>query len=381
MTKQIKIKLPNISYSVFFGNNILVDVVNRINFLPVDKCLVIIDKKVFNHHSFLIKKSFANANCKTYNYLFTATEKNKNLIQVQKIEKELIEKYFSRNSVIVAIGGGLTGDVSGFAASLYMRGIKFIQVPTTLLAMVDSSVGGKTGVNFDHKKNLLGTFYQPDSVFIYKEFLNTLPKKELTSGAGEIFKYAFLADKSNYKKLKQDLIKLYSDQLVYLDTTIKSCISIKSNIVIHDEKEVTGLRKILNLGHTFAHAIEVASNYKIKHGEAVICGIFCSLFVSESLGLINKHILYSCLHDFHFIRISRIFNNLVAEEIYRLMASDKKNFNGQIKLVLLADIGNIVVDVSTEKPVIIDSIERLKWYSDNQNRFKRGKLSSFEGET
>ena len=381
MTKQIKIKLPNNSYSVFFGNNILVDVVNRINLLPVDKCLVIIDKNVFNHHSFFIKKSFASANCKTFNYLFTATEKNKNLIQVQKIEKELSEKYFSRNSIVVVIGGGLTGDVGGFAASLYMRGIKFIQVPTTLLAMVDSSVGGKTGVNFNQKKNLLGTFYQPDSVFIYKEFLSSLPKKELISGAGEIFKYAFLADKYNYKKLKQDLFKLYSNQLVNIDLTIKSCIVIKSGIVVEDEKEVTGLRKILNLGHTFAHAIEVASNYKIKHGEAVICGIFCSLFVSESLGLISKNMLFSFLCDFYFIRISRIFKNLVPEEIYRIMGSDKKNFNGQIKLVLIADIGNIVVDVSTEKPIIVDSIERLKWYSDNQDRFKRGKLSGFEGET
>lgn len=380
MIKQIKIKLPDNSYSVFLGNDPLSEVINRINALPIDKCLVVIDRNVYNYHSLLIKKYFANINCKSYVYIFTATEKNKNFAQVQKIEKQLSDYNFSRNSVIVAIGGGLTGDVVGFAASIFMRGIRFIQIPTTLLAMVDSSVGGKTGVNFDKKKNFIGTFYQPDSVFINPDFLSTLPQRELISGAGEIFKYAFLADAKNYKKLKLSLYKLFTGENINFNSTIKSCIEIKSNIVMQDEKEITGLRKILNLGHTFAHAFEVTSYYKLKHGEAVIGGIFCALFISEYFGLISKNMLFKYLSDFYFIKLNRIFKSLPLEEIYKSMLSDKKNIGNKIRLVLLADVGNIVVDVISEKPTILESLERLKWFVDNQYRFKRGKLSDFEGE-
>ena len=237
-------------------------------------------------HSLLIRKTFALLDCKVSTYTFSANEKNKSLAQTEKIYKFLTDNAFDRNSIIVALGGGITGDIAGYVASTYMRGIRFIQIPTTLLSMVDSSVGGKTGVNFNHKKNMIGTFYQPDFVAIYPEFLSTLPKRELHSGAGEIFKYAFLADIKNYNLLKNNLSKLFSNKLFDIENTIQSCLKIKANVVENDEKEITGLRKILNLGHTFAHAFEVESNYKLKHGEAVIGGIFCALFLSEILGYI-----------------------------------------------------------------------------------------------
>lgn len=210
--------------------------------------------------------------------------------------------------------------------------------------------------------------------------MSTLPQRELISGAGEIFKYAFLADAKNYKKLKLSLYKLFTYENINLNSTIKSCIEIKSNIVMQDEKEITGLRKILNLGHTFAHAFEVTSYYKLKHGEAVVGGIFCAFFISESLGLISKNMLFKYLSDFYFIKLNRIFKTLPLEEIYKSMLSDKKNIGNKIRLVLLADVGNIVVDVISEKPTILESLERLKWFVDNQYRFKRGKLSDFEGE-
>ncbi|MFZ1517204.1 MAG: hypothetical protein WAU11_00425, partial [Ignavibacteriaceae bacterium] len=136
----------------------------------------------------------------------------------------------------------------------------------------------------------------------------------------------------------------------------------------------------LNLGHTFAHAFEVTSYYKLKHGEAVVGGIFCAFFISESLGLISKNMLFKYLSDFYFIKLNRIFKTLPLEEIYKSMLSDKKNIGNKIRLVLLADVGNIVVDVISEKPTILESLERLKWFVDNQYRFKRGKLSDFEGE-
>lgn len=381
MSQQIKVKLTETAYSIIIGSDSLDKLIKHINSLQVDKCLIVVDKNVFKYHSLLIKKTFTSLNCKTYNYIYTANEKSKSLSEVQKIEKFLTENYFTRNSVIVAIGGGITGDVCGFAANIFMRGIKIIQIPTTLLAMVDSSVGGKTGVNFDNKKNLLGTFYQPNSVYIYPDFLKTLPKRELHSGAGEIFKYAFLADASNYKKLKNDLRKLFLDRDVILDRTISSCLKIKSNIVMQDEKEFTGLRKILNFGHTFAHAFETTSNYKIKHGEAVIGGIYCALFISESMGYIKKYILNDFISDFSFIKPNKNLLNLNNLQVFKSMISDKKNKSGNIRIVLLDAIGEIVVDVPVTKASIFEAIEMMKMFIKNKNRFKRGKLSSFEGET
>jgi 3-dehydroquinate synthase len=295
-----------------------------------------------------------------FHFSFNSSEKNKSLKSVEKIYSFLSEKYFDRNSAIVVIGGGIIGDVAGFAASSYMRGIKFFQVPTTLLSMVDSSVGGKTGVNFYKRKNLVGTFYQPEAVFINPDFLSSLPKRELYSGAGEVFKYSFLANKKNYSLIKQNLIKLFNHQVVDYDQIISACLKIKASIVKQDEKETKGLRKVLNLGHTFAHAFEVESNYKIKHGEAVIAGIFCALNLSEKSGYLNKNKLELFIRDFSFFKIHNQIKKFATENIFEKMSGDKKNELGQIKLVLLQDVGNVIVDAILDKKQIISAIRSIK---------------------
>jgi len=177
----------------------LLKTVEKINKLSVSKCLLIVDQNVLKYHSLLIRKTFALLDCKVYNYTYSANEKNKSLTQIEKIYKFISNNSFDRNSIIVALGGGITGDIAGYAASTFMRGIKFIQIPTTLLSMVDSSVGGKTGVNLNNQKNMIGTFYQPELVAIYPDFLTTLPNRELKSGAGEIFKYSFKKKKKKKK--------------------------------------------------------------------------------------------------------------------------------------------------------------------------------------
>ncbi|MEO8233680.1 MAG: 3-dehydroquinate synthase [Ignavibacteriota bacterium] len=360
MAKQIKVNLKDKSYPIIIGDNSLAKAIETINKSSVSKCLLIIDKNVLKYHSMLIRKTFALLNCKVYTYTFSATEKNKSLAQTEKIYKFLIENSFDRNSIIVAVGGGITGDIASFAASTYMRGIKLIQVPTTLLSMVDSSVGGKTGVNFNQQKNNIGSFYQPKFVAIYHEFLSTLPKRELYSAAGEIFKYSFLADEKNYSLLKRNLYKLFSRQSFDIDKIIFACLKIKTSIVENDEKETTGLRKILNLGHTFAHAFEVQSNYKLKHGEAVICGIYCALFLSESLGYLSKERLNKFLKDLAFIKPKKDLLVLNSNIVFQLMSTDKKNSMGKIKFVLIEEIGSIVVDATAQKSLVLDSIERMK---------------------
>ena len=360
MAKVINVKLSDKSYPIFIGNDSLSKTVEKINKLSASKCLLIVDQNVLRFHSLLIRKTFALLDCKVFHYTFSANEKNKSLAQTEKIYKFLTDNAFDRNSIIVALGGGITGDIAGYAASTYMRGIRFIQIPTTLLSMVDSSVGGKTGVNFNYKKNMIGTFYQPDFVAIYPEFLSTLPKRELHSGAGEIFKYAFLADIKNYNLLKNNLSKLFSNQSFDIENTIQSCLKIKANVVESDEKEVTGLRKILNLGHTFAHAFEVESNYKLKHGEAVNGGIFCALFLSEILGYISTEKLNSILSEFSFIKPNKKLGTMNVDLVFNSMGSDKKNSLGKKRFVLIEEIGNIIVDVAAEKSLILEAITHMK---------------------
>jgi 3-dehydroquinate synthase len=298
--------------------------------------------------------------CKIFNYIFIANERNKSLKQVENIYKFLNSNNLGKDSLIIAVGGGITGDISGFTASTYMRGIRYYQVPTTLLSMVDSSVGGKTGVNFLNNKNLIGTFFQPEAVYILPDFLKTLPKRELFSGAGEVFKYSFLSDKENYIFLKKNLSKLFYENKINYTEVIKSCLSIKANIVKQDEREITGLRKILNLGHTFAHAFEVESNYKLKHGEAVIGGIFCAIILSEIVGFLDKAKSHTIMNDFSFIKIHKYVRNMNSELVYQKMLGDKKNSAGKMNLVLIENIGSLVVDVILPKAQIIESIERMK---------------------
>lgn len=360
MARLIIVKLSDKSYPIIIGSDSLAKTVEKINRLSVSKCLLVADQNVLKYHQLLIRKTFALLECKVFNYSFTANERNKSLAQTENIYKFLINNSFDRNSIIVGLGGGITGDIAGFAASTFMRGIKLVQVPTTLLSMVDSSVGGKTGVNFNHQKNMIGTFYQPEFVSIYPDFLSTLPKKEFQSGAGEIFKYSFLADKKKYDLLKNNLLKLFSIKSFNVEKTISACLRIKANIVENDEKEITGLRKILNLGHTFAHAFEVESNYKLKHGEAVIGGIFCALFLSEILGYMAADKLNFILNDFSFIKPNKILALLNSEKVFSTMSNDKKIISGSKRFVLAEDIGSIVVDATSDRSSVLESIEKMK---------------------
>jgi len=360
MFKVINVKLTDKNYPILIGNDTLSKTVERINTLSVSKCLLIADQNVLKYHSRLIRRTFALLDCKVYNYSFYANEKNKSLVKTERIYKFLSENSFDRNSMIVALGGGIIGDIAGYAASTFKRGIQLIQIPTTLLSMVDSSVGGKTGVNFNNRKNMVGTFYHPKFVAIYPGFLSTLPKRELQSGAGEIFKYSFLADKKNYNLLKDSLTNLFSTGSFDIEKTIHACLRIKANIVENDEKEVTGLRKILNLGHTFAHSFEVESNYSLKHGEAVIGGIFSALFLSEILGYMTKEKLNRILKDFNFVRPHKNLALMNVNSVFNIMSSDKKSSMGHNKLVLLEDIGNIVVDVVSAKSSVLNSIKKMK---------------------
>jgi 3-dehydroquinate synthase len=257
---------------------------------------------------------------------------------------------------VLAIGGGITGDVAGFAASTYMRGIKYVQVPTTLLSAVDSSVGGKTGINFNDTKNIIGSFYQPDLVLIDSNFFKTLHNEEILCGVGELIKYAFITSPKFSKYLINNLENILSLDEKTIVKVISESVRYKGDVVFNDEKE-RGLRKVLNFGHTFAHAVEVEQNHKVKHGQAVIIGIACALYLSKKVGLINDEQLKN------YLRILKPFEKLISvkkydrNKLYSIMGRDKKNTSGNIKFVLIKDIGQIVLDYEAEKKDVFYAID------------------------
>jgi 3-dehydroquinate synthase len=265
-------------------------------------------------------------------------------------------KKYNRDTLIIAAGGGVVGDLAGYAAATFMRGVQLVHLPTTLLAMVDSSIGGKTGINFNKNKNIIGAFFQPEFVMADLEFLKTLPKSEIICGTGEIIKYAYLSNNDFFNYVNDNLNEILICNLTVLDKVISESVKIKSAVVKQDEKE-TGLRKILNLGHTFAHAYESELNFRIKHGEAVIAGLISALYLSNRLKILSKEKFDRFIKLPLKINLSAAFNKLNKENVYNRMFSDKKSRGGRIKFVLLADTGKILIDVDASKADIYYALE------------------------
>ena len=282
-------------------------------------------------------------------YFFKANEINKNINYINKILDILLAKNFSRDDCLISVGGGITGDVAGFAASLFKRGIKFINIPTTLLAQVDSSIGGKTGVNSKYGKNLIGSFYQPDLVVSDIQFLKTLPKREIICGYGEILKHSLIASKSFYNFLNKNNSKIFNLSSPFIEKAIYQSCKIKKKVVEKDENE-KGLRKILNFGHTFAHAYEASLGYskRLNHGEAVILGLKTALNFSLINNLIEKKEYTSIINHIYNSKlpssINKYFKKKDLNKILNFMTKDKKNNSQKINLVLLKKIGSPIIN-------------------------------------
>ncbi|BAI79944.1 3-dehydroquinate synthase [Deferribacter desulfuricans SSM1] len=255
-------------------------------FVPdYENAYFLIDSNVYHFHKYRFN-SLENV------FIFESSEKNKNFDNVQKVLSWLRENRCKRHDTLVVVGGGIVGDLGGFAASIYMRGINFVQVPTTLLSMVDSSVGGKTGINFHDTKNLIGAFKQPIEVVIDTSFLDTLPEVEYQNGLAEVLKYGLMFDKqfADFLNDNYDSILNKTNDNVIADMIYKCC-KIKGEVVKEDEFE-QGIRKFLNFGHTIGHAIEVDSDHKIKHGYAVAIGMYLESLIGMELGELDEDTVY-----------------------------------------------------------------------------------------
>ena len=278
----------------------------------------------------------------------------------------MLNKNFSREDILISIGGGITGDIAGYAASLFKRGLKFINIPTTLLAQVDSSIGGKTGVNTKQGKNLIGSFYQPKLVISDTDFLKTLPKREIICGYGEILKHSLISNKNFFQLLNKNFEKILKFKSPYIEKTIYESCKIKKKVVEKDEKE-RNLRKILNFGHTFAHAYEASLNFskKFNHGEAVILGMTTALNFSKSNNFLPPNEFKIILDH---IKKSNLPNNIKeyfflkdVNKIISFMINDKKNSTNKINLILLKKIGTPLINKKFSK-------EKLKIFLDKQLR-------------
>ena len=347
---KINIKAHSGNYSIYIGKNIAIKL-NKflsLNKIKSNKIVFVQDKNVPNKIVNKIIQTFKTRDVKLIKINFS--EKSKTIKTVLKINNLLSKNNFSRKDCLVAIGGGICGDVCGFAASIFKRGLKFVNIPTTLLAQVDSSIGGKTGVNSSTGKNMIGSFYQPNLVISDLVFLDTLNKKQIICGYAEILKHAIIRNRNFLNFLIKNLKEIISKKQIPLKKAIYESCMIKKRIVEKDEKE-SSLRKSLNFGHTFGHAFESSKKYSknFNHGEAVILGIFCATMFSFNKKILNEkdlNIIINHLEQIGYNSIKSYVSKNMLNKIVSYMINDKKNIDGKINLILLKRISKPIINRS-----------------------------------
>jgi 3-dehydroquinate synthase len=357
--EKIRVDLAERSYNISIGNNILEGIGEKLTLFDLSPRIAIVSNPtVFSLYGDRVSDSVKKAGFELSVITIPDGEEYKDLLWVQHIYDELLRIKLDRSSALIALGGGVIGDITGFAASTYMRGISCIQVPTTLLAQVDSSVGGKTGVNHKLGKNMIGTFWQPRLVWIDVETLKTLPKKELLAGIAEVIKYGVIYDRELFDFLEADKDKILDLDSRAMSHIIKRSCEIKAEIVSKDERE-SGLRAILNYGHTIGHAVETVSGYKrFLHGEAVAIGMFLEARLSQILGLIDKDQVsrIKVVIDSYGLP-SEIPADMDVQSLLLSMQLDKKTVAGEMKFIFPEKIGQVRIHKGVTENTIRDLLQ------------------------
>ena len=331
---KVNITTPNKSYDIHIGKLPQIEIPN--------KTAIITNPKVSGLHI-----NYLTNHLKTKElHIITLPdgEEYKNMQSINYALDRLFDAKFDRNSTLIAFGGGVIGDMTGFIASIFLRGIKFIQIPTTLLSMVDSSVGGKTGINNKYGKNLIGSFYQPEAVYIDTYFLETLDKREFAAGMAEIIKMAVMFDKKFFEDIKNEKLTL--------EEMIKRAVELKAEVVNQDEKE-KGIRSVLNYGHTFGHVIENITNYKtFLHGEAVSIGMVMANELSNTLGYLSKEEANEIKKLLEKYNLPTNFKIKNINEFYDHFFLDKKTLNNEIKFIIPEKIGKYKIIKNIDEKII-----------------------------
>lgn len=322
------------------------------------KFMIVSDSNVSRYYLDECIAIFKTISDRVESFVFDAGEASKNLNTVSVCYSRLISAGFDRNDVLVALGGGVIGDLTGFAAATYLRGIRFIQLPTSLLAMVDSSIGGKTGVDFKAYKNMVGAFHQPKLVYMNLSALLTLKDREFFSGMGEIIKHGLIKDQGYYQWLKEHSAEIASKELTILrEMVFRSCL-IKKDVVEQDPKE-KGDRALLNFGHTIGHSVEKLKDFSLLHGECVCIGMTAAAFLSHQRGKLTLEQLQDIRQVIQSFRQPVNVDGLQAEEVYEVTRLDKKMDSDRIRFILLNSIGESYIDPSVTREELLQAIEYI----------------------
>ncbi|ACX81864.1 3-dehydroquinate synthase [Aggregatibacter actinomycetemcomitans] len=358
----VSVELKERSYPIHIGAGLLTDP-HCYPLKPGNKVMIVTNPTVAQYYLAIVTDMLEKIGCLVERVLLPDGEQYKTLDSLNLIFTALLQANHGRDTTIVALGGGVIGDVAGYAAASYQRGVRFIQIPTTLLAQVDSSVGGKTAVNHPLGKNMIGAFYQPNAVIVDTLTLNTLPKREVNAGLAEVIKYGVILDFPFFEWLEQHI-----DEVVALDQSalrqcIARCCQLKADIVARDETE-KGDRALLNLGHTFGHAIEAHLGYgNWLHGESIAAGCMMAAVLSERLGDLTKADvarLEKLLASANLPTVSP--DGMTAQDYLPLMMRDKKVLNGKLRLVLLKSLGRAYVATDINQDLVIDAIHRCSQF-------------------
>lgn len=336
--KKIKIELPNNEYEILIENGIINKIGDKLSkFYNGDKIAIITDENVDKYYGKCVEDSLRKQGYDTLKIVLPPGEKNKSMDTLISLYNSLLDFKINRGNLIIALGGGVIGDLTGFCASTLLRGIPFIQIPTSLLAQIDSSIGGKVAIDLPRGKNLIGSFYHPKAVYIDPMVLKTLDKRFLNDGLGEVIKYGLIKDKELFEQIynlkdTEEFIK-NSEDIIY------TCCCIKKEVVEKDEKD-TGERMILNFGHTIGHAIEKLQNYEgLTHGEAVSVGMYFITLKSEKEGITSRGVAEKIKEILVKFKLPYEVKNIKKEDLIEVIAVDKKNIGKNINLILLKDIG------------------------------------------
>ena len=330
------------------------------------KFCIITDSNVGPLYAKQVKEAIEDCCAKVDVFTFDAGEQNKNLDTVKEIYRFLIEQHYDRKDMLIALGGGVVGDTCGYAAATYLRGISFIQVPTTLLAMVDSSIGGKTGVDFEQYKNMIGAFHMPKLVYMNLSVLKDLDERQYFSGFAEVMKSALIRDGIYYEWLIENLYEICDRELSVVKEMIYRCNLIKKNVVEKDPTE-QGERALLNLGHTLGHAIEKYKNFSMLHGECVALGCVAAAYISWKKEFLSMEEYYEIRDMFVPFNLPISIYDIEPEKIVELTKSDKKMESGHIKFILLKKIGKAFISTDVSDEEMLAAVKEI-YFSEEDER-------------
>jgi 3-dehydroquinate synthase len=358
-TLKVELQGEKRSYPIYIGSGLLEELGELYKRHRLSRRAALIsDENVAELYAQKVKRALNAGGVQTELFVLPPGEEHKDLSTVSRLYDKLIAGRFDRRTTIIALGGGVVGDIAGFAAATYLRGLPWVQIPTTLLAQVDASVGGKTGVNHPSGKNLIGAFHQPRLVLIDPKTLETLQQREFYAGLGEVVKYALIQDEGLFDILTKRLNRLLSKHQRLLEEVISICCGIKAHIVAQDEREA-GLRRVLNFGHTIGHALEAATNYCVLlHGEAVIWGMVAETWLSCRKGLLpegERRLIEGLLFKLPLKLLPKLEPQAVLNRVYH----DKKVLEGRIHFTLLTGLGKPLIKGDVTEAEILEAISYI----------------------